>query len=41
DSLLAAPGYGLPHPELLAGVMNLEEGQQALLIDHPMLLQRP
>ncbi len=41
DSLLAAPGYGLPHPELLAGVMNLEEGQQALLLDHPMLLQRP
>ncbi|MGN2430800.1 chemotaxis protein CheW [Pseudomonas syringae] len=40
-SLLAAPAYGLPHPELFAGVMNLEEGKQALLLDHPMLLQRP
>ncbi|KPC27747.1 Chemotaxis protein CheW [Pseudomonas syringae pv. cilantro] len=40
-SLLAAPAYGLPHPELFAGVMNLEEGKQALLLDHPRLLQRP
>ncbi|WP_122734243.1 chemotaxis protein CheW [Pseudomonas viridiflava] len=41
DSLLAAPAYGLPHPELFAGVMNLQEGEQALLLDHPALLQRP
>ncbi|MCD5981324.1 chemotaxis protein CheW [Pseudomonas sp. CDFA 610] len=41
DSLLAVPGYGLPHPELFVGVMNLQEGEQALLLDHPQLLQRP
>ncbi|WP_024696082.1 chemotaxis protein CheW [Pseudomonas syringae] len=41
DSLLAVPGYGLPHPQLFAGVMNLQEGEQALLLNHPALLQRP
>ncbi|CAM3233009.1 chemotaxis protein CheW [Pseudomonas floridensis] len=41
DSLLAVPGYGLLHPELFAGVMNLQEGEQALLLNHPQLLQRP
>ncbi|MCD5993459.1 chemotaxis protein CheW [Pseudomonas sp. CDFA 602] len=41
EQMLAVPAYGLPHPELLAGVMNLQDGEQALLLDHPSLLQRP
>lgn len=40
QSLLPMPAYGLREPELLAGLMNLTEGLQAVLINHQALLER-
>lgn len=40
QSLLSMPAYGLREPELLAGVMNLDKGLQAVLINHQALLER-
>ncbi|GGM18409.1 chemotaxis protein CheW [Pseudomonas asuensis] len=41
SSMLAVPTYGLREPDLLRGVMNLENGAQALLLAHESLLNRP
>ncbi len=40
QSLLSMPAYGLREPALLAGVMNLDKGLQAVLINHQALLER-
>ena len=40
SALLPMPRYGLREPDLLAAVMSLDDGQQALVIDHKALLVR-
>lgn len=40
NSLMAVPTYGLRHPDMLRGVMDLADGDQALLLAHEALLAR-
>lgn len=39
--ILPLPTYGLREPGLFAGVIGTENGDQALLLDHQALLERP
>lgn len=41
NGLMAVPTYGLREPDLLSAVMSLGEGEQALLLAHETLLERP
>tara|TARA_R100001143_G_scaffold62349_1_gene65459 strand:- start:1055 stop:2509 length:1455 start_codon:yes stop_codon:yes gene_type:complete len=41
NRLMGVPAYGLREPDLLRAVMCLGEGEQALLLAHETLLERP
>ncbi|WP_268796430.1 chemotaxis protein CheW [Pseudomonas huanghezhanensis] len=41
SDILPLSTYGLREPELFAGVIGVENGEQALLIEHRTLLERP
>ncbi|MGE1153242.1 chemotaxis protein CheW [Pseudomonas kitaguniensis] len=41
SEILPLPTYGLREPALFAGVVGVENGEQALLLEHRALLERP
>lgn len=41
SDILPLPAYGLREPELFAGVVGTENGEQALLLAHEALLEQP
>ncbi|MEB0045114.1 MULTISPECIES: chemotaxis protein CheW [unclassified Pseudomonas] len=41
SEILPLPTYGLREPALFAGVVGVENGEQALLLEHQALLERP